>query len=107
MRFQGVAPVVSRDARAQEAPHLVPGAAAGEAAENGQGQLTSQWTCAKALKTLDACQRRFTPRALILLLTYGRPRNSPIRLSGSIRSQNILKVARSGTASSVPVTPQR
>src|SRR5258708_39967803 len=37
--------------------------------------------------------------------TYGRPRNEPTRLSGSIRSQNILKVARRETASRVPARP--
>jgi hypothetical protein len=39
--------------------------------------------------------------------SYGLPRNDPTLFRGRIRSQNILKVARSGTASSVPVTPQR
>src|SRR6476620_7927881 len=46
-------------------------------------------------------------RGWYFLLAYGCPRNAPTRLSGSIRSQNILKVARRGTASRVPTTPQR
>ena len=38
---------------------------------------------------------------------YGRPRKEPMRFSGSMRSQKILKVAKMGTASNVPATPQR
>ena len=38
---------------------------------------------------------------------YGRPRKEPMRFSGSMRSQKILKVAKMGTASNVPGTPQR
>jgi hypothetical protein len=60
----------------------------------------------RASKILDASEGRFTPtgesakieadfmRVWSFFLTYGRPRNAPTFLSGSIRSQNILKVAR-------------
>ena len=42
-----------------------------------------------------------------LVPLYGRPRKEPMRFSGSMRSQKILKVAKMGTASNVPGTPQR
>ena len=38
---------------------------------------------------------------------YGRPRKAPNRWSGLMRSQNILNVARSGTANKVPIKPHR
>jgi len=58
---------------------------------------------------------RFNPEArkanqtLVDLISpiYGRPRKEPMRFSGSMRSQKILKVAKMGTASNVPATPQR